>query len=201
MNELNITNVSNQQTMTTNENQRILGMVTQQKVYEQNKEIIVNTNMANLANGRAEREPLPDIISEAIDTQDIIVQTSVGKVTVRRMKAIDITIFKLIKSPLYKLMMGDIDAQDENVVRTLFPDEELLFSLVYQFTTDARTVYKAAKDNKYDETVLDEVGAKYNLPDITKLVEVIIQSIGLVNKGRIEFESPVGEDGKKKLNM
>ena len=60
------------------------------------------------------------------------------------MKAIDITIFKLIESPFYKMIMGDVKSESgDEVIKELFADEETIYLFVYQFINPAKEIYRA----------------------------------------------------------
>jgi len=187
-------------TITQQENDEFIKKINPDKVIETMMPIIEQSQMKSLANERASREPLPTIMNDAFDGEnEIIVKTSAGNIAIRKMVALDVTIFKLTDSPFYKLMMGDIketpNNNDENSFRALFPDEELLFALVYQFTHDPIQIRRAIKKDKiaYQDKVIEEVGGKYQPSDILTLVEAIINHVGMVNKGRVEFDAATEE--------
>ena len=190
--------------MTKAQADKIIAEANPQKLYKDKEAEILETKFQNLANDRATREPLPGPTSEAFTEDEIVVNTpSGGTVSIRKMKAIDITIFKLIDSPFYKLIMNDIqpDPKDTNPMKALFPDEELLYQVVYQFTHPAKDVYKLIKQgkNKFDEVVIEDIGVTYSPADLLVVVEAVLGHIGMVNSAKVALEAPPTEDDKKKL--
>ena len=181
---------------------KIIAAINPEKIIAEHKTDLAEAQMANLANERAMREPLPSDIAEALDMTPIQVKTSVGDVEIRPMKAIDITIFKITDSPLYKIIMGDIgDTPDASAFKTMFPDEEVLYGVIYQFTHPAKDVYKLVKKDKlaYKEIVIEEIGTAYTPKDMVDLVGAILAHIGMTNNVKADFEAPASEnEGEKK---
>jgi hypothetical protein len=175
-----------------------------QKIISDKANEILEIQKMSIANERASREPIPGVTAEAFNSDEtVIVNTSVGDVKIRKMVIADMTIFKLTDSPFYKLMMGDINVDEsDDMLKKLFPDEEYLNSLVYQFTTPVKDVYKLVKKSKeeYYETVTEHVGFIYQPTDILNIVDAIIKHIGMVNSSHVEFKSASGnnQDDKKK---
>ena len=148
-----------------------------------------------MANERAQREPLPAATQYALNGDDEIelemlnIETKVTEIVkVRKMRAIDITIFKLIKSPLYSLLMGDVN--DVELSNKLKLDEESMYDLVYQFITPPREVYKLAKKDMdaYHNAAI-ELGMKYSVNDVVKVIDAVINYIGLVNSAKAQFDT------------
>lgn len=192
-------------TMSVEEANKIKASINVEQLYKDNAERIVEEQLRNLSNTRAEREPLPGVTAEALDSDNLTVKTSIGIVEVRRMVAVDITIFKLSDSPFYSLIMGDIKDTDEQssdkIFKTLFPDEELLYSVVYQFTHPAKFIYNLVKKDKdqYKDKVIEEmIDKEYSPADLTLLVETILKHVGMVNAAKVDFEETKPDDDKKK---
>lgn len=177
------------------------------KIIEVNKDKLQNLSMESAANARAEREPIPTTVSEAFTGNDIVVKTSAGNVSIRKMLALDITIFKLTDSPFYKLIMGDLDENKDEPIKDsfkkMFPNEEVIFALIYQFTRPVKEIYRAVKKNKqeYHDMVMETIGGEYENNDILILMNAILQHIGVVNEAKIQFDAVEqisdGEDKKK----
>lgn len=187
--------------MTVQEAEAIKKNIDVEQIYKQMAEKVVNEQLQTIANDRASREPLPTIVEDALLGTALAVPTSVGTITIRKMVAIDVTIFKLTESPFYKLLMGDIAEKDGALeLKSLFPDEEILYSIVYQFTHAPKDIYKLVKQGKeaYHEVVVNEVIEKaYTPEDLRKLIEAILNYVGMVNKARVEFETTSTDDKKK----
>jgi len=183
------------------EQNKILASIDFNKIIDQNIVKIEKAQIESIASDRANKEPIPESTMETFVDNDLIVATSIGNVKIRKLKALDITIFKLTDSPFYKLYMGDVteDGTEKEVFSKIFPDEEVLFQVVYQFTNDIKEVYKLAKQGKekYYATAIESVGFIYEPADVLLLVNSILNHIGLVNKARVSFEEPV--DDKKKV--
>lgn len=148
-----------------------------------------------LAGERAEREPLPDTVADALlvplpDSIEVTNQDTGAKETikVRNMRTVDITIFKLTKSPLYNLMVDD---QPTDAINSLKIGEESMFDLVYQFTNDARSAYKLIQSGyeKYHDQSM-ELAIKYTAEDMGKVLEYVLASIGQGNSTRSQFAAP-----------
>jgi hypothetical protein len=193
----------NEPQITELQQQAIINQINPDKVIADNQQKIQDVKLEGMANDRAEKEPIPSIVSEAFTDDEITVNTSVGKVKIRKLKALDITIFKLTDSPFYKLMMGDLETKsttsDAEMFKLIFPSEELLYQIVYQFTHPIKEVYKRLKNDKaaYYEHVLEEVGMTYEPADLIILVNEVMNHVGIVNKGRIDVVAPDGDDKKK----
>ena len=190
-------------TITAAEQNNIISKINPEKVIFDNQEKLENVKLESLAYDRAEKEPIPSIVSEAFINNDIIVKTSVGDVKLRKLKALDITIFKLTDSPFYKLMMGDLAiTEDTDMFKSIFPDEEVLYNIVYQFTNDIKSVYNLLKKDKnaYHEHVMETIGMQYDPTDLILLVNAVLTHVGIVNKGRIDMVAPESGDDKKKQN-
>ena len=73
-------------------------------------------------------------------------------------------------------------------MKALFPDEELLYQVVYQFTHPAKDVYKLIKQgkNKFDEVVIEDIGVTYSPADLLVVVEAVLGHIGMVNSAKCE---------------
>lgn len=183
---------------------KILEQLNPDNILIQNKEKSEEAIMASMASERAMREPIPSIVNYAFDEELIEVMTSIGIVKVRKMKAIDTKIFKLMDSPIYQLIMGDI--KEENI-QSLCPNEDIIFALIYQFTHDAREVYNEVKKNKeaFYEKVIEYVGFTYEVNDLALLVNAILQHMGITNNAKINAFASQSEDStdiigdKKKL--
>ena len=199
-------NNPNNPTMTVDEHNKLLLSLNPNKILSENKEKIEAVALQNISNERASREPIPTVMNSFVPDENLVVNISFGEVSIRKMKALDITIFKLTDSPFYKLMMGDISTENGDV-KSIFPDEEMIFSLIYQFTNDVMKVYKLVKKDKeqYRDIVLSEVGAKYTTQDLTVMVQEVMTHIAEVNGARIKFvdsmpiESGSVDGDKKKL--
>src|SRR6266568_952062 len=81
------------------------------------------------ANRLAAADPLPGPIFEAAFMGPVEVETSTGKISVRKASAYDITIFKKVNSPLYRQMIEmskeasqreDIDFDDDEAFEMIF---------------------------------------------------------------------------------
>jgi len=191
--------------MTTVEADKILKSINVSQIISDKENDIKEAQIQNLSNERASREPIPNIIEDAFNSDEMIIETSVGEVKIRKMVIADMTIFKLTDSPFYKLMMGDVTEDGNNsneVFKKLFPDEEYLSSLVYQFTNPVKDVYKLIKKSKseYYDTVTEYVGFVYEPADILLIVNGIIKHIGMVNQAHVEFDTSISSEDKKKLN-
>ncbi len=184
--------------MTTTQADQILNDMNIQAIIDVNKSKLEDARLTNIVNDRAEREPLPFIVEQAMEGDYLVVNKNIK---IRKMKAIDLTIFKLIESPFYKLIMGDVNGDDQNAMKTLFPNEELLFQVVHQFTHPAADVYKAVKAGieSYKELVIIEVGEKYTPAELVEIVQVVLEHIGMVDRARVGFEGPTSDDKKKQL--
>jgi hypothetical protein len=177
----------------------MLAAINPNKILNDNKEKMANAIDESMANERASKEPIP-LTTEGIFTDnELMVNTSVGIIKVRKMKAIDISIFKLTDSPFYKVIMGDVG--DKNSINSIFPEEETIFALIYQFTHSAKEVYQLVKKSKeeYHNMVMETVGFIYEPSDIILLMSEIIKHIGLVNQGKVELSTSHDEDDKKKV--
>lgn len=194
-------------TMSKDEAAKILKDLNPDKIIKDNEEKMTDAILQSMSNDRASREPLPGAVNDAFDiTDDITIQTSEGDVTIRKMKTIDITIFKLTDSPFYKLIMGDLKEKGDvdKDFKAMFPDEELIYLLIYQFTHPAKEIYRMVKKNKelYKETATEEVGTKFSPADTLVLIESIMKHIGLVHNAKVDFqeiqsEQDVNDDLKK----
>lgn len=168
-------------------------------------EKVKEETLKRMANERAQREPLPAATQYALNGDDEIelemlnIETKVTEIVkVRKMRAIDITIFKLIKSPLYSLLMGDVN--DVELSNKLKLDEESMYDLVYQFITPPREVYKLAKKDMdaYHNAAI-ELGMKYSVNDVVKVIEAVINYIGLVNSAKAQFDTAPETDDNADL--
>ena len=189
-------------TITQEQHDNLLKQINPEKILAESKDKLENAVMEDMANTRAANEPIPSIINEAFIDNDIIVKTSIGNVKIRKLKAIDITIFKMTDSPIYRLLMDDIkEGEGKDTFKTIFPEEEVLFSLIYQFTHDVKDIYKLIKKDKeaYHDKAIEEVAFIYEPSDVLLLVNAILAHVGLVNKGRAQFTQtvPTVEDKKK----
>lgn len=188
-------------TMNKDEAAKILKDLNPDKIIKDNEEKMTDAIMQSMSNDRASKEPLPGAVNDAFDINDeITVQTSEGDVTIRKMKTIDITIFKLTDSPFYKLIMGDLkeNGDVDKDFKATFPDEELMYLLIYQFINPAKDIYRSVKRNKelFKETATEEIGTKFSPADILVLIEAIMKHIGLVNNAKVDFqEAPSEQDG------
>lgn len=195
--------------ITKEDHDKILKDLNPDKIIKDSEGKLTDAILESMSNDRASREPLPGAVNDAFDIDgNLMVKTSMGEVTIRKMKTIDITIFKLTDSPFYKLIMGDLketkNADDD--FKTMFPDEELIYLLIYQFTNPAKEIYKMVKRDKeaYKENATLDIGDKFTPADTLLLVEAIMQHIGLVHSAKVEFQAiqPEGDvsiDSKKKL--
>lgn len=188
--------------MTKEQHDSYLSSMNIAKIIEDNKEKLVNAQMESLANERASLEPLPDIVNEVFDLDgNMLVKTSVGEIKIRKMVALDLTIFKLTDSPFYKLLMGDIEADKETGNLSLFPDEEMIYNLIYQFTNEVKAVYRLIKKDKvaYHEQVVEEVGTLYSPMDLPLITNSIVEYLKQVMEARVGFsEQEDSEDKDKK---
>jgi hypothetical protein len=168
------------------------------KVIDDNKENLQDIEIKNIANERAMREPLPGIVANALDDKDVIVNTTIGPITVRKSKGIDHVIFKLTNCPIYRAIMQEITEID--VIRGMF-FEEAAFDLIYQFTHDAKSVYALVKEdyNKYHDEAM-KLAFDITVGDKDMLMDAILGINKTANDARVQFEAPepVSQDGVKK---
>ena len=158
--------------------------------------------MSDAANERAIREPLPSNTVKAFVPDEIIVSISPSvnidgivtprSVKIRKSTALDIYIFKLTGSPIYKLIMGDVEETKSGDIgfNQLFAEESLLFDIIYQFTHKVEDVYSNVSTNleEYKRLVILNAG-KYSIEDTILLVSEIMNHIKLTNDSRVAFSS------------
>ena len=172
-----------------------------EKLIAENKDKIEDAREKQASYERAEREPLPANTIDAFSNEPLAIKVGDKTINCRKMVAIDITIFKLMDSPFYKLMVGEMQTEDSgsNVIKQLFPDEELLYDIVYQFTNPAKEVYKLAKKGKeaLRDTAIDYI-VDYTPNELVSVAEAILRHVGFVNEARVQFEAPNPDDNKKK---
>ena len=168
-----------------------------QKILDDNKDKIQTAVMQSMSNERASREPIPsEAMNKLFNPEPLIVNTSIGSVTIRPMVAYDINVFKLINSPFYHIIMGDNEIASD----ALFATEEESYQMIYQFTHPIKDVYHLFKKGKeiFKNTVLEEVAFTYNPQDAALLVESIIKHVFSVSEAKISFNAPEPELGDKK---
>lgn len=196
------TNNTSPVTLTQEEHTKLLSQINPQKILDDSKDKIQNQLYENAAFERAAREPLPSVTNDAFNGDFIYADINNKQIKIRKMYALDITIFKLIDSPFYKLIMGDVtdDGDKETVYKRLFNNEEVIFQIVYQFTNDVKEVYRQAKKDKqaFYDIVIEDVGTKYTPSELVSISSEVLKHIGLVNKAKVEFDASVNEDDKKK---
>jgi hypothetical protein len=146
--------------------------------------------MESAANDRAAREPLPGAYANAFNKEPLVVQTSLGPVTIRSMVLYDINVFKLIDSPFYRIMTGTNELNADNKT-SLFTTEEESYELIFQFTHPIKEVYQLFKKGKevYRDTVMEKVAFVYNVTDAAMLVEKIMSHVFDVQMAKVNFES------------
>lgn len=164
------------------------------KIWEEGKEKREDVCHQSMANERATKEPIPDVVNEAFTGLYQEVDTSVGKVSLRKPTYADIKIFKLTNSPIYNIIMGDIPETDKVPI-----DQDAMVNLVYQFTHDAKEVYNDVLKDKevWYERAFEEIGFIYQINDVLKLVECIMHNIGVSALAKKSFESAPDDDKKK----
>lgn len=186
--------------MTTQDRDKHLKSIDVQKIIEEMKPQMENALHQSLANERAAKEPIPDAVNYAFIGNTMEVDTSVGKIKLRKPVAGDILIFKLSNSLLYKAMMGDIVTNPKEN-KPLFEDEEFMFQLIYQFTHDGEEVYNQLSTDKdgYYRKVLKETAFKYNADDVGLLTQLILNNVGLAADARVSFDAPDVDNKKKQI--
>lgn len=193
MNENNIT-VLPPARMTAAEQAKLIAELNPDKILADNKEKTKDAIMESMSNERASKEPLPGPTQDFFMTERLAVKTSIGNVIIRPLVVFDITIFKMIDSPLYKILMGDITPDANN--NTLFAGEEESYELIYQFTHSPKQCYDLIKKGKdsFKDKVLEEVAFIYTPQDAASLIEIIMSHIFKVQLAKIQFDSVQTED-------
>lgn len=187
-------------TMTTIEHNRYIAQLNPDKILAENAGKIQAAMMENDANERAMKEPLPGITEYMFDEDEKLVTTSKGIIKVRKWVASDIKIFKQTKSPFYQLMMGDVN---EDFIKSIITDEDMMFNLIFQFITPVVTVRNLLKNKEqYDEQVMLKVGDVFAPQDLAILLHAIISHAGIVEKAKINIKGIQStEDDKKKQSV
>lgn len=192
-------------TMNKAEADKILTNMNVNKIIAEAKPRMDNAVMESMANDRAVREPLPGPAEEIFNTEPLAVKLSNNEeVIIRPMVAFDISIFKKINSPFYRILMDDKTEGKQS----LFADEEESYELVYQFTHSPKEAYQLFKKSVevYKDKVMEEVAFKYNPADAALLVSKIMEHIFHVYLSKINYKSDESADNsaggmdKKKLN-
>jgi len=187
--------------MTKEQHDKIIAAMPVDKILKDALPKIETATEESLANERAAREPLPSVSEGIFALEPLDISTSKGKMTIRPMVAYDINIFKMINSPFYQIMMGDL--KDEKQMAQLFTTDEEMYSLVYQFTTPPKDIYYLVKEKglqAFKDKAM-EIAFGYNPQDVTNMVSAIILHVFKINLARIQFQSPEPSEGgdKKKL--
>ena len=174
---------------------KIISQLNPDKVLEDSKPKSEAAIMESMSNERANREPLPGAYVNAFNKEPLVVQTSIGPVTIRSMVLYDINVFRTINSPFYRIIMGDNALTSDNK-DSLFTTEEEAIELIYQFTHPVKEVYYLFKQGreKFKDKIMEEVAFKYNPIDAALLVEKIMLHVFDVQMAKINFESPPESD-------
>ena len=190
MNIPNEISAANQPKMTVDEHNNIIAQLNPDKILADNKNKQIEAVMESMSNDRAAREPLPGPTNNAFINEPLFVETTIGNVTIRPMVAFDINIFKLINSPFYKLLMGDISAANDQM--PFFTSEEESYELIYQFTHPIKEVYQLFKkgSEQFRDRVFEEVAFIYSPKEAANLVEKIMLHVFNVNMARVGFDAP-----------
>lgn len=185
-------------TITQKEYDNMIRSINVQKVINDSGTKIVEVQMKEAAEARAEKEPLPGAYGDFFNNTDLKVTLSFGEVTIRPMVAYDVNVFKLINSPFYRLMMGDeVSSGDQN---SLFAGEEEAYELIYQFTHDPKEIYRLFKKGKdiFHDQVMEDIAFKYNPSDAAIMVKEIMNHIFKVNMAKVQFDVSQPEESDKK---
>lgn len=191
--------------MTQADADKVLSAIPINKIIAEAKPKMENAILESMANERAAKEPLPQSAKFVFNREPLIVETSIGKVTIRPMVSYDVNIFQIIDSPIYKMILGD--SPETTNANQLFTSQEEAYELIYQFTHPCKDTYNLFKQNKmaFKDKVMEEVAFIYSLDDSTKLLNAIMEHIFNVNIARTSFDvseeeqSAAGGDHKKKL--
>lgn len=168
--------------------------------------------IANIANERASREPFPDSTSEVFDPVNPEIEVfNIDKNTneiikVRGIVPADLRTFKLTNSPLYKLIVGELQ-REEDAISQFTVDQDTLYDLCYQFMIPSREAAKLAKRGaEAFHEVSFELAHKYSSEDLMKICLTVMNFIGKVNNAKAQFSAApeINEKGeiiedKKKL--
>lgn len=164
-------------------------------------------SLSNVANERASREPFPDNTAEAFDpiTPEVEVTNldlvgkkdkagnpinPIEKIIVRPIVPADLRTFKLTNSPLYQLLVGDIQ-KEEDAITKFSIEENSLYDLVWQFTHTSREASALAKQGPeaFHDMSFD-LAHKYSADDLLKITQVVIGYIGKANGAKTQFSTP-----------
>jgi hypothetical protein len=138
-----------------------------------------------LASERAAADPTPGPLAQVFQNGDI----QVGDFMVRKLYPVDLAIFKILDSPIHKMMLeAQKPTEIQDAVETTNEDE---WCLVLQFTMPAIEAYKLAKRGKqaFEDEAVQRVGVDMPLVKPAQIIAAIIEQIGRAFKTRVNYEA------------
>lgn len=155
-------------------------------------------NLRVLASDMAAADALPGGLVHALEDGTI----QVGNVNVRKAWVGDMVIFRLIDSPIQKMISESQKPKEIQDPIDYSTEDEIM--LMYQFTNPIADVYKVAKQGKQEflDKAMEVIGFNTDFSSPVEIIKAITEQIAKAFKMKINYEPTpeAGDAGTKKLS-